>query len=108
MIAEPVRVVTSESTESEAQLPQLDGAMDEEESEKEPMDETKKNEDKEEASQADSTADATQPVKNSTAWHDVAIVKATSFKVTCYSAYTNDIGVNLEVSVTPRDRFRLG
>nr|VZI23635.1 unnamed protein product [Spirometra erinaceieuropaei] len=34
--------------------------------------------------------------RSDSAWHDVGVIKATSFTVTAYSAYTNDVGVSVE------------
>lgn len=34
--------------------------------------------------------------RSDSSWHDVAVVKSTSYTVTMYSAYTNDIGINRE------------
>lgn len=39
------------------------------------------------------------PHRTDNSWHDVGIIKGTSTTVTVYSAYTNDIGVNMDVSV---------
>ncbi|VDL90481.1 unnamed protein product [Schistocephalus solidus] len=35
--------------------------------------------------------------RSDSAWHDVGVIKATNFTVTAYSAYTNDVGVSVEV-----------